>query len=176
MVKLGFRPRSVAPTLSSQPPVCMARPSGEREPSALQEGGEREEGAWCWDPQDCSWGKGGVCGRHCEVRPAFLKVGTRPLKSRDRKSFCLLIIFVSKNINVRLRDLDSFPGRHVCRQFWGEVHGGTPYPPCPHWADCFKVQLLAELADRRVSFYRKRRFIKGLCHWTRPLLSPPPSA
>lgn len=44
LVRLEFRLRSLAPTVDSQLPVHLARPSGERTPSTPQDGGGRRPG------------------------------------------------------------------------------------------------------------------------------------
>lgn len=141
--KLDFRLRSRAPILSSR--VFWGKEDRlhcgkeEGEGLGLGHGAAWWDGEGVWDAAlgGQSW-VSEIGGRHC---------------------FCLLLIsFVSKNINVRLRCLESFPGRHVWRgRRWGQlIHPGAGW---------LNMGLPVELTDRPASFYKKRWLLKALCPW-----------
>lgn len=105
MGKLDFRLRSQAPILSSgvfweKRTVCTA-------------GKEEGEGL------GLDMGLPDEMGRESEMPPWECQSWVSEIGGRD--CFCLLLIsFVSKNINVRLWCLESFPGR-TCEEDGGEV-------------------------------------------------------
>lgn len=141
--KLDFRLRSRAPILSSQ--VFWGK---EDRLHCRKEGvglGLGHGAAW-WDGEgvwDAALGRQSwvseIGGRHC---------------------FCLLLTsFVSKNINVHLRCLESFPGRHV----WSGRRWGQLIHPGAGWLN---MGLPVELTDRLPLFIKRggswRLFVPGL--------------
>lgn len=149
VVKLDLRLRFLAPILRGQVfwekrTVCTA--------------GRRRGRAWGSDIGAAWWDGEGVWD-------AALGGQSWVSESGGRHCLCLLLIsFVFKNINVYLRCLESFPGRHVWSgRRWGQLtHPG---------AGCLNMRLPVELTDRTASLYKKRWLLRALCPWVDPDLT-----